>query len=344
MKLRPVLGVLAILVAMVGTSCGVAAPDAAATIDGRTIPADLVDTLTADEAFASLVDFQASEGEAVLPGAAARSVIDFLLRGETLAAFAEREGIDFEPDEDALEATLQQLRQSGYSVEMDDLSPQAREVLSRFVGLDAALASAGADLGEPSEADLRYAYRELAPTGTWEDRTCVTMIGGPADAIDEALELAEAGTALTDIPSEVDDIQVGLDATAQCLSAEQLGELPGDLADDVADAAIGELEGPFEVVTPSASLEVVFTVEHRGDLDFDRARGELTSLVASSALAVRTARLAEVNPVYGGPVDLQLVPGQVNPMTGQAGPPQLLAQVSRPQAPEPASEVLSPQP
>lgn len=344
MELRSFLAASVVLIALVGASCGVAAPDAAATIDGRSIPAELVDRLSADEAFASLIGFQASDSEAVLSGSSARSVIDFLLRGETLAAFAEREGIDVEPDEDGLEATLDQLRQSGYSVKMEDLSSEAREVLSRFVAMDAALARAGGDLGQPSEADLRYAYRELAPTGTWEGRTCVTMIGGPPDAIEEAVDLADSGTALTDIPGEVDDIQVGLDAAVQCYSDAQLETLPGGLAADVSGAGIDELTGPIDVESPNGPLSVVFEVSYRGKLGFEQARGELETLVASSALAVRTARLAEVNPRYGGPVELQLVPGQVNPTTGQSGPPSLVAQVSRPQAPGAAPEVLSPEP
>lgn len=327
------------LVVLVAGSCGVAAPEEAAQIDGRSIPASVVDALSTDEAFAALLGFQASESEAVLPGSTARSVLDFLLQGEALWIAAQGMGLDPQPDESAAAATIEGLQAQGYTFGIDDLSPEAVEVLSRFVVADRALAEAGQDFGSVSEGDLRFAYDALDSSGQW-DQTCVTMVGGAPELAEDALAATRAGVPLADLPEEVEGIQLAVDSEVRCATGADLATLPGDLAAEVEDAEIGELVGPMEVAGSSQPLAVLFVVSDRGTRDFEDARAELEAIVGPSLLAVRTARDTEVNPRYGGPVELELVQGQPGP-TGEPGAPSLAARVSRPEAPGEVSDVLA---
>lgn len=338
-KLRIVLAASLGVVALVGSACGVAAPEEAASLDGRSIPASVVDALATDEAFAALIGFQVSESDAVVPGATARSVIDFLLQGEALASVARDQGLDVEPDESAVAATIEGLGAQGYEFGVDDLSSEALEVLSRFVVADRAVLEAGQGYGSTTEADLRFAYEALEESGRWE-RTCVTMVGGPPESADDAMDALGSGTPLAELPDEVEGIQLAIDAEVMCATGADLATLPGDLAAEVDDAETGEMVGPIDVDESSQPLVVIFTVSERGTQSFAEAREELEAVVGPSLLAVRTARLAEVNPRYGGPVELELVQGQTDPTTGQPGQPSLVARVSRPQAPEPPQATL----
>lgn len=338
-KFWSVLVVSVCVVALVGSACGVAAPESAASLDGRSIPASVVDALATDEAFAALIGFQVSDNDAVLDGSGARSVLDFLLQAEALVAFAEDQGLDTDPDEAALNQTIEGLKAQGYTFGVDDLSSEARDVLSRVVVADSAISQAGEGYGTPTEADLRFTYEALEESGRWE-RTCVTMVGGPPDLASDAIDAVRSGTPLAEVPDEVQGIQLAVDAEVQCANGADLATLPGDLAADVAEAETGELIGPIDVEGGSQPLAVIFKVTERGTQSFAEATKELEAVVGPSLLAVRTARNAEVNPRYGGPVELALVQGQPDPTTGRSGAPSLVARVSRPQAPEAPKDVL----
>lgn len=338
-KIRSVLAVSVGVVALVASACGVAAPEEAASLDGRSIPTSVVDALATDEAFAALIGFQVSESDAVVAGTTARSVLDFLLQGEALSMAAREQGLEVEPDRSALAATIEGLQSQGYEFGLDDLSSEAVEVLSRFVIADRAIAEAGKGFGTPNEDDLRFTYDALADSGRWE-RTCVTMIGGPPEQAASAIDAVRSGTPLAEVPDEVEGIQLAIDAEVQCATGADLATLPGDLATEVAEAEIGEITGPVDVEGGSQPLAVVFTVSERATLSFAEATEELDAVVAPSLLAVRTARNAEVNPRYGGPVELGLVQGQADPTTGQPGSPSLVARVSRPKAPESPQDTL----
>ncbi len=330
MKLRG-LFVPVVLAGLVATSCGVAASPDAAEIDGRSIPASTVDALATDEAFAALVGFQVSDSDAVLVGSTARGILDFLLQGEALGLIAEDQGLDAAADEALLAETIDGMAAQGYAFGLEDLSEEAHDVLARFVAADRAVAAGGADFGTADEEDLRFAYEALEDSGLWE-RTCVTMVGGDPALAREAAAALEDGAALVDLPEEVEGIQLAVDAEVQCATGADLGTLPGDLPDAVGEALEGELVGPVEVEGAGQPLTVFFEVDSRETLGFDEARGELEPLVEQSLLAVRIARDTEVNPRYGGPVELEVVQGQVDP-TGQALPA-LAARVSRPVAPD----------
>lgn len=321
----------AALIGVLASSCGVAGPSDAAEIEGRGIPAETVDALAADEAFAALVGFNVSDSDAVIVGSTARGVLDFLLQGEALALLAEDQGLDVSADDALLAETIQGMTAQGYGYELGDLSPEAREVLARFVAADRAVAEAGADFGEPTEDDLRFAYDELEDSGRWE-RTCVTMVGGSPELADRALESLDAGSELLDLPEEVEGIQVAVDSEVQCATGSDLATLPGGLAERIEEAPRGELVGPVEVEDVGQPLVVFFEVDERRSVDFEEAREELAALVGQSLLAVRIARNTEVNPRYGAPVGLEVVQGQQSP-TGQPGLPVLAARVSRPAAP-----------
>jgi hypothetical protein len=338
-KLRIVLAASLGVVALFASACGVAAPESAASLDGRSIPASVVDALATDEAFAALLGFQVSQSDAVLDGSTARSVIDFLLQGEALAILAEDQGLDAEPDEAVLAQTIEGLKAQGYTFDVDDLSSEAIEVLSRFVVADRAVLEAGEGYGTITEADLRFAYEALEESGRWE-RTCVTMVGGPPELASDAMDAVGSGTPLAELPDEVEGIQLAIDAEVRCATGADLATLPGELAAEVDDAETGEMVGPIDVDGSNQPLAVIFTVTERSTLSFADASEELEAVVAPSLLAVRTARLAEVNPRYGGPVEVELVQGEANPTTGQQGPPSLVARVSRPQAPEAGQDAL----
>lgn len=339
LKIRSVLAASVGVVALLGSACGVAAPEEAASFDGRSIPTSIVDALATDEAFAALIGFQVSESDAVVAGTTARSVLDFLLQSEALSSVARDQGIDVEPDESALAATIEDLQTQGYEFGLDDLSSEAVELLSRFVVLDRAIGEAGRGYGTPTEADLRFTYEALEESGRWE-RTCVTMIGGPPELAGDAIDAVRSGVPLAEVPDEVEGIQLAVDAGVQCATGTDLATLPGDLAAEVAEAETDGLVGPIDVEGSSQPLAVIFTVSERGTQSFAEAREELEAVVVPSILAVRTARNAEVNPRYGGPVELELVQGQPDPTTGQPGAPSLAARVSRPQAPEASQDAL----
>lgn len=321
------------VVSLVAGACGVAAPEEAASLDGRSVSTSTVDALATDEAFAALLGFQVSDSDAVVAGATARSVLDFLLQGEALAAAAREQGLDVEPDDSAVAETIDGLRAQGYQFGVDDLSAEAKQVLSRFLAADKALGEAGQGYGTPTDSDLRFVYDALEESGRWE-RTCVTMVGGPPEAAEDALDAIESGTPLAQVPDEVPEMQLAVDSEVQCATGADLATLPGDLATEVADAPLDEVVGPVEVTGVNQPLVVIFTVSERGDQSFGDAREEMRAVVDASMLAVHTARNAVVNPRYGGPVELELVQGQMDPSTGQQSPPSLVARVSRPQAPE----------
>ena len=301
-----------------------------------------MDALATDEAFAALIGFQVSESEAVVPGTTARSVLDFLLQGEALASVARDQGLDVEPDESAVAATIEGLSAQGYEFGVDDLSSEALEVLSRFVVQTGRFWKPDRAMAAPREADLRFAYEALEESGRWE-RTCVTMVGGPPESAGDAMDAVRSGTPLAELPDEVEGIQLAIDAEVMCATGADLVTLPGDLASEVDGAETGEIVGPIDVEGSSQPLAVIFTVSERGTQSFAEAREELAAVVGPSLLAVRTARFAEVNPRYGGPVELELVQGQADPTTGQQGQPSLVARVSRPQAPEaPQATLLGP--
>ena len=320
-------------IALVGGACGVASQEQAASLYGRSVSTATVDALSTDEAFATLVGFEVSESDAVLPGTTARSVLDFLLQGAALEQVAEDQGLDVEPDDSALAAMLEDLKTQGYTFGADDLSPEARDVLSRFLAVDRAVSEAGKGYGRPTEEDLRFAYEALEESGRWR-QTCVTMIGGPPEAAEQALQLIESGTPVAKVPEEISDMQLAVDAEVQCATDADLGTLPGDLATQVADAPLDEMVGPVEVTGLNQPLAVIFSVSKREVQSFEAAREGLESIMGPSILAVRTARDAEVNPRYGGPVELTLTQGQTDPTTGQQTQPTLVARVSRPQAPQ----------
>ncbi len=340
-KFRFVLAAALGAVALVAGSCGVAAPNAAASLDGHDIPASTVDALATDEAFTALVGLQASDSEAVVPGDTARPVLDFLLQEEALWQFAKGKGLDLKPDESLLADTIEGLKQQGYQFAMSDLSPEARDVLSRAVVADRAISGSGGsvDFGDPTDADLRFTYDSLKDSGRWE-KTCVTMVAAPPELGKDIVAAVEGGTELAKVPDQVEGSQLAVDAESQCASGADLATLPPELAAAVTDAAVDELVGPLEVSGASQPLSVVFEVSGRETDSFEDANAELTALVGPSLLAVRTARDAEVNPRYGGPVELAVVTGQTA-ANGQAAPPSLAARVSRPQAPEQDSGVSS---
>lgn len=319
--------VLLAAVGLLATSCGVAAEDLAATYRGEEITTSVVDALAADEAFAELLGFPLATSEGVIAGTTARSVLDFLLQGAALSDLAEREGLRVEPDEALLASTLEGFQAQGYRFGVDDLSPEAREVLSRFVVADQALTQASVELPEPSEDDLRYVYEQTAQSGRWE-RTCVTMVAaesGDAGAVESALE---EGTELGAMAEEVEGTQVVLDAEQSCSTQEDLANLPPDLAAAVREASTGELVGPVEVSqSEQVTLAVWFEVRSVETLDLEAARDELAAEVAQSLVAVDIARETEVNPRYGDGVGLE-------PTSSQQGQPVLVARVQRPPAPE----------
>ena len=315
-------------VALVASSCGVAANDVAATLNGAEISTDTVDALSSDEAFSQLFGFQVGTSESsVVSASTARTVLDFLLEGEALVQLAEEAGSEVGPDEALLVETIQGLQQQGYNYGIDDLSDEAREFLARFVTADRAIVAAGGNVGEPTEADLRFVYDETADSGRWE-RTCLALVAaleGDSEAVAQAIE---GGTELVDIVESVPEAQVALDPAQSCATASDLAQLPPDLVASIQTAEVGVVVGPIEVEQGGGpSLVAFYEVESVELVDFDSAREELAAEVAQSLLAVSIARSAEVNPRYGDGVALQAA-------QAQGGAPALVARVQRPDAPE----------
>lgn len=318
--------------ALFAGSCGVANPDVAATYEGTDIAASTVEALATDEAFAALMGFQVAESSAVLDGTGARAILDFLLQGEALIDAAQRLGIDVEPDEALLAETIQGLQSQGYNYSTDDLSDEARGVLSRVVAADQAVSSAGAEIDGPTEGDITYTYEALAESGRWS-QVCVDLVAGPADLGADSAAAVSGGTDVLEVPEEVSGMQIALDSTEQCATAADLAGLPPELSASIESADVGEVVGPVEVDDGGQPLAVLLVVRSRGELTFEDVREELSAQVAQSLLAVRIARGSEVNPQYGSGVGLELTQGPAS-QTGAPTAPVLTARVSRPDAPE----------
>jgi hypothetical protein len=324
---RRSLTAVAVAVALAGASCGVASDDVAATYEGAEIQTATVDALASDAAFAELFGFQIGQSTAVVESVTARTVLDFLLQGQALMIEARDQGLDVRPDQAALAATVEGLQQQGYSYALEDLSDEARAVLSRFVVADQLLAESGGSVGSPTRADLRFVYDETQSSGRWE-RTCLTMVAALATEGDAMADAIADGVDLAEIPGVVPEAQVALDPQQACATAADLAGLPPGLAAEVESAEIGLMVGPVEVEQPEGPpLVVFFEVESTEKVDFDSALEELEAEVAQSLLAVRVARFAEVNPRYGDGVGLESAASE----TGESA---LVARVQRPQAPQ----------
>ncbi len=315
---------------LVASACGVADPDVAASFGDEDIAASTVDALMTDEAFAELLGYPVSDSEALIDGDTTRSVLDWMIEGAALAALAEEAGVEVEPDEAALAATIEEFRAQGYGFTIEDLGDEAREVLALRLATEEALAGA-VEVFEPTEDDVVFAFEAIGESGRWSE-TCLDMVGGEPDLAGAARSAIDEGFSVLDLTDEVPGMQLALESSQQCATGADLATLPPELAEQVADAPIGEVVGPVEVSQGGQTVVVVFVVESRNDLGFEDVREELTAEVAQSLLAVRIARGAEVNPRYGAGVELELVQGAADP-TGVPSAPVLAARVARPEAP-----------
>ncbi|MCP4435657.1 MAG: hypothetical protein GY812_09215 [Actinomycetia bacterium] len=310
--------------ALVASSCGVAANDVAASLNGSDISTDSVDALAADEAFSQLFGFQVGTADSsVVSASTARTVLDFLLEGEALIQAAEESGLTVEADDTMLTETITGLQQQGYAFGVADLSDEARDFLSRFVVADRIVATTGGNLGEPTEADLRFVYGETADSGRWE-RTCLTLVAALADDAEAVADVLEDGAELIEVPDSVTDAQVAIDPSQACATAVDLAQLPPVLVDSIGGAEAGVVVGPIEVEQGGGpALVAYYEVESVERVDFESARSELEAEVAQSYLAVQIARGTEVNPRYGDGVALEAA-------QSQTGAPALVARVQRP--------------
>ncbi|MGI9577116.1 MAG: hypothetical protein ACR2OH_02845 [Microthrixaceae bacterium] len=318
---------VAVSISLFTASCGVAADDVAATYRDSEISTATVDAFAADEAVAQLLGYPVGEGESLLEGGNARTVLDFLLEGEALIATAEELGATIRGDEALLEQTLAGFAQQGFTFGIDDLSNEARVFLARFVEADSVLTEAAVQLGEPTEEEMRFVYAETADSGRW-DRTCVTVVASLLEDTEILVEAFDGGLELVEVVTVAPQAQVVLDPSVACATAQDFAGLPPELAEGIDSAEAGVLVGPVEVASDAGPpLVVFFEVESRESVDFEAARPELEAEVAQSLLAVRIARESEVNPRYGDAPSL--VAAQ-----SQTGAPSLVARVQRPEAPE----------
>lgn len=330
---RPLSAVLSLVVgaSLLAGACGLAANDVAATYQDREISTETVDALASDDVMAQLIGYSIGDGDAVVEGSNARTVLDFLLEGEALIDAAEDTGARIDGDEALLEQTLAELAQQGFSFGVDNLSVQAREFLARFVQADQVIARAqapGSDpFGTPTEDDLRFVYEQTAESGRW-DRTCVTAVASVVEDTDLLAEALSEGLELADVADVAPQAQVAIDPSIACVTEADFAQLPPELTEEIRSAPDGVLVGPLVLDSGGGQEIVVFLeVDSRQTVDFEAAREELEAEVAQSILAVRIARESTVNPRYGdGPV---LVGA-----TSQSGAPSLVARVERPQAPD----------
>lgn len=319
--------------ALVSSSCGVIADDVAASYGGTEFSTQLVDSLASDARLAPLIGLDPVEGGGAIEGTVARAVLDFLLQGQAIVDQAERQGITVKEDGDLLQQVLDGGEQP---VDADDLSEEVRTVLARFVSANQALSQTGLEPDPPTEDDLRYVYDELDDGAQWE-RICLTLVSAPTESVGDVRDSLAGGTALAEIPGEVEGAQLEVDAEAACVPTSSVDLLPTELSEGILAASPGEVDGPVQVALPDGTeLAAWFEVDSTSTLSFTEARAELGPLLSTpqSSLALSIARNSEVNSRYGDGIELAVRQPQAQ-APDQSSAPVLVASVGRPPAPEP---------
>lgn len=295
----PLIIAVGLAVAVAFSGCGVAANDTAATVDGVTISASLVNDLASDDAFVGAMASQALDAprDGVVAGDTARQVLSFLITSEVLAQEVQRWGA--EVDDDGITEA-----ESMIDEQAPRLDGRARDVVLRFLVDRAALQARLAALDPSSEDDMRRLYDGVP---TYWDQVCLTAVVVPQDVIADAREAVAGGSTLEELAEEADGSQV-VATPEQCLPHQYLPEV---LRARVASAAAGELEGPIADVFPGQDAVVFFEVERVQVLAFGDAGDELEQLAQSIAqngveawLNLKVNQAVEVDPRYGSEVEV----------------------------------------
>lgn len=281
------------------TSCGVAADDTAATVNGTVIKASLVNDLASSDPFMSAMTSQALKDQraGVIDGDDARLVLTFLIQREVLSQEAQRWGVEAtDSDRATAEKAIQQ--------QASQLTAPQRALVAGFLSDREALTARLAKLSASNDADLRAMYDRL---GQYWDQVCLTAVAVPAD-VEGAVERALGrGTKLADLPDRVKSVQVVL-TKRECLA---VSSLPGALRSKVHGAARGVAVGPVKGIYPDDKASIWFVVGSRRHTSFADARDQLKKLGESMAkqgaatwLTLKLNQGVFVNPQYGSGVDV----------------------------------------
>lgn len=258
-------------VALLGSSCGVAADDRAAVVGNQTVTVDATDQLSRDRVFVqSVVNGQTPpEDESRLPGDVARSTLEFQIQVAALRQEAERLGITLSAGEreEARKLVLGQVQGKP--------ADATTEVLVDFVATRQALTTRLAKIDATSEKDLRLLY-DGAPA-LW-NRVCVTVVGVPVGSAERAARLLGRGAGLLDLGAEIEGAQALASPSKGCVV---LAQLPPELREAMDSAEVGRRVGPVLVSSTQGDTAYFFRVSQRQVIGFDEAAGDVARIGGS---------------------------------------------------------------
>jgi len=300
--------VLAALLLLPLSACGVAANDVAATVGSSTISATLVNELTSSSAFMGAMASQAiaPSREGVVDGSSARQVLAFLIQKEVLAQEVQRWGAEVTTAD--RNAAMEMLEEQA-----PRLRGSHRELVAEFLSDRDALQARLTSLDASADAVLRRLY-DAVPS--YWDRVCMDAVVVPTADIEAARRLLRRGTGIGDLPDKVKDAQVVV-TREQCLP---VSTLPVALRERLGSTRVGVLVGPVEGVFPDQDVVLWMRVSSTTRISFPDARDELAELATSVVqrgvdqwLTLRANELVTVDPRYGSSVligqqGLQVVP------------------------------------
>ncbi|MFZ4519585.1 MAG: hypothetical protein ACOYOP_14440 [Microthrixaceae bacterium] len=258
-------------VALLGTSCGVAADDRAAVVGNRTITTDTTDQLARDRVFVqSVVNGQLPpDDESRLPGDVARSTLEFQIQVAALQQEAERLGIDLAGLDRAAARKLVLGQVQGRP------SATTTDVLVDFVVARQALTERLAKVDPQSQKDLQLLY-DGAPA-LW-NRVCVTVVGVPVASAERAARLLSRGTGLLELGNRVEGAQALASPSKGCIV---LAQLPPELREAMDGAKVGRRVGPVVVSSAQGDTAYFFRISERQVVSFGEASGDIAQIAGS---------------------------------------------------------------
>jgi hypothetical protein len=338
---------------LAASSCGVAANDTAATVDGTTVSTATVDELAGDAQFVQALRQGSipSANPAVLPGDDARAALTFEIQRVALLQEVERWGLQIP------EQTRSQVR-TGVAQQFPGMSKANIAHVVDYVAAQTVLEERLSKLDPKDTGDLRKLY-DGAPA-LW-DQTCLTAVGVPPTGSAErsAQRALDAGTSLTKLADKVKGAQLVADPSQGCVTATQL---PTALRDDLAVATVREVRGPIVVTGAQGSTAYFYRIESTRKLTFDTAGKDLATLAqglqqraqqqaaAQAWISLVLQQGVTINPRYGSALvpsangQLEVTPPQA-PVTSlppttlpRAGSQQQAPQQQAPQQQDPAAQ------
>lgn len=312
---------IAPLAAVVLASCGVTADTSAATVAGKSVPAETVNALARGGVFGASPD--SDSDQSVLPGEQARAALLLAIQATALVAELERFGIPLsaQAKEQASEQIDAQLGQQGAP---SQISETTRTVLVRFLAAQALLGERFQSINESRTEDLQLLFDRLPIA---REFTCMTVAAVEPEVQDAVLKELETPALLEELPGLFPQVKIVATST-ECIPTAVLS---GAIQQAVAGAPLGVVAPPVNA-TDSEGTPVVYLirVDERRTVSFEEAVPGLLNLVSQGPelwvqLLVATA---QINPRYGSAVG-----------TGPSGQPAVLP----PPAPElPGGGLLAP--